>query len=286
MKKLFYLVILGAGIIGCTTDPVDPTPENAIDQLNFTFEASGFDVVSYDFYTGNERNPVYKGTMNVSQDCNNLFVAITGEPDEVNLGIFNEGEDPELKRNGTVHHAQLPHDLDSATDYVWVFPLSDFSSETIKIFARSWNDWAGEEEFADANYFTYTLETCDEVCSYGYGYWKNHGPDAPGDQDYMWPIEEDETLMLGEEDFTTEELQEILKEPVHGDELISLMHHLITAKFNLLIGVDGTEISGSIDEADNILSANGDGWSKDEINEIKDLLEDWTEANKCDEDEE
>ncbi len=285
MKKLFYLIILGAGIIGCTTDSDTLNDLDNAQEMNFTIEDSEFTVTTYDYYN---RGGKLQGSIHVTQDCDNLYVQFTGEPDEVYLGVFNEDENPEVNQNnGKIKHAELPDDLDSADeDYQWTFPLSDFNTETLKIFARSWGNWAGDETFEDASYLTYVPEACEEVCGYGYGYWKTHGPDSPGNQDYMWPVEEDETLMLGGDNYTTDELLDILNAPVQGDELISLMHHLITAKFNRMIGVDASEIASVISLADEVLEADGEGWTTDEINSVKDQLEAWNEANSCEDESE
>ncbi|MGY5850300.1 hypothetical protein [Salegentibacter sp. F14] len=166
MKKLFYLIILGAGIIGCSTDTESLTDSNNIQELDFTIENSGFPITTYDYYNNGGK---LKGSLLVTQDCDNLYVQITGDPDEVYLGVFDENDNPQVNQNNDkVKYATLPDDLSTADQYQWTFPLSGFSTETVKIFARSWGNWVGDLSYYDASYFTYTLETCEVECESGY----------------------------------------------------------------------------------------------------------------------
>lgn len=121
-------------------------------------------------------------------------------------------------------------------------------------------------------------QACDEVCLYGKGYWKNHGPNNPGNQEDLWPIEE--YLELGFTLRDKSELSEILNSEIKGDALTSLMQQLIASKFNILIGGDDSVISSQIALADEII-ANPGNYTKMQINIVKEALEDYNESSKC-----
>ena len=81
------------------------------------------------------------------------------------------------------------------------------------------------------------------VCPLGQGYWKNH-PNA-------WPVN---SLMLGSQTYSKAELLNILRTPVRGDASIILAYQLIAAKLNIANGADGTPVTGTIADADAVLS--------------------------------
>ena len=79
-------------------------------------------------------------------------------------------------------------------------------------------------------------------CVFGFGYWKNH-PQA-------WPVTE---LQLGNVTYTQDQLLSIMHESVHGNGLVSLAHHLITAKLNVANGADPSCIQQTITDADTLI---------------------------------
>ena len=81
------------------------------------------------------------------------------------------------------------------------------------------------------------------VCPLGQGYWKNH-PDA-------WPVN---SLMLGSQTYTNAELLNILNTPVGGDASLILAHQLIAARLSIANGSDPTPVSGTLTDADSLLS--------------------------------
>jgi hypothetical protein len=113
-------------------------------------------------------------------------------------------------------------------------------------------------------------------CVFGFGYWKNH-PEA-------WPVTE---LQLGNVTYTQEQLLDIMHEPVRGNGLVSLAHHLITAKLNVANGADPSCIEQTIADADALIGdlvvpPIGDGFLQPrEVNALKDVLEDYNEGNLC-----
>jgi Kelch motif/Galactose oxidase, central domain len=81
------------------------------------------------------------------------------------------------------------------------------------------------------------------VCPQGKGYWKNH-PNA-------WPVER---LTLGSQTYTKAELLTILGTPIRADASLILADQLIAAKLNIANGADGTPVTGTITDADAVLS--------------------------------
>jgi len=78
------------------------------------------------------------------------------------------------------------------------------------------------------------------------GYWKNHPED--------WPTD---SLTLGDQTYSQQELIELLKTPAQGDASIILAYQLIAAKLNVANGVNGSSVSGTIATADGLLSGGG-----------------------------
>jgi hypothetical protein len=113
-------------------------------------------------------------------------------------------------------------------------------------------------------------------CVFGFGYWKNH-PQA-------WPVTE---LQLGNVTYTQDELLSIMHEPVRGNGLISLAHHLITAKLNVANGADPSCIQQTIADADALIGdlvvpPVGDGYlAPRDVNALKDTLEAYNEGQLC-----
>lgn len=165
MKKFTYLLFLALGVTACSVESIDST-ENLL-TADFSFDDSDFEVITHDY-----KNPQggLRGTLSISQDCDNLYIAISGNPDGFHLGIYNENANPPLKQNGTIDHGSLPDNLITATNYEWVFPLASFTSTKIKIFARGWGgEWAGDNEFANGSYLEYNLSECEIAnCESGY----------------------------------------------------------------------------------------------------------------------
>jgi hypothetical protein len=113
-------------------------------------------------------------------------------------------------------------------------------------------------------------------CVFGFGYWKNH-PEA-------WPVTE---LQLGNVTYTQEQLLDIMHEPVRGNGLVSLAHHLITAKLNVANGADPSCIEQTIADADALIGdlvvpPIGDGYLRpNEVEALKDTLEAYNEGELC-----
>jgi cysteine-rich repeat protein len=83
----------------------------------------------------------------------------------------------------------------------------------------------------------------EDVCPLTQGFWKNHPED--------WPVE---TLTLGDETFTQDELLAILNAPpAGGDASLILAHQLIAALLNIASGTDDDPVDDEIAEAQLLL---------------------------------
>jgi hypothetical protein len=83
----------------------------------------------------------------------------------------------------------------------------------------------------------------DDVCPLGQGYWTTH----PND----WAVD---SLQLGAETYTQEELLALLSMPTTGDASLILAHQLIAVKLNIANGADPTVVEAIIAEADEALA--------------------------------
>jgi hypothetical protein len=136
---------------------------------------------------------------------------------------------------------------------------------------------------------TVTVTGCTTVqCTYGFGFWKTHGPDAPGDQSNLWPTTA-LPMMLGTTAYSASQLKSIMDAPVHGNGLISLAHHLITAKLNIANGVTNT-IASTIAQADALIGSlvvppvGGGSLTTTEVETLKNALAAFNTSNRCSDD--
>jgi len=86
--------------------------------------------------------------------------------------------------------------------------------------------------------------TQEPVCTRTQGYWKNHRE--------VWPVD---TLQLGTNTYTAEQLLSILNMQAQGNALLILAHQLIAAKLNVAAGADPTAVSTAISEADALIGS-------------------------------
>lgn len=89
----------------------------------------------------------------------------------------------------------------------------------------------------------YLNSVAGTACAHGYGFWKKH-PD-------LWPVS---SLVLGDESYSSVELQALLSRPVKGDASLILAGHLIAAKFNLAAGGTSEDLNAAIAMADALLT--------------------------------
>lgn len=287
MKKLTPLFILMILVFsGCSTESIEDQGQiSNVDAKAKIQEA----INPLGFYSG----PNLKGTLSVTNDCDNLYIEIipTGDdPEDAKLGVFADEALPETSGHSgnikTDDFFNLPEN-----SLTWSIPLHGETS--FNIFIKAWSTWAGAEstEGINQNYIAYTVDYtgCEEVCTHGKGWWKNHSNNNPGNQEDMWPVQE---LQLGILLYSQEELNTILDASNNvGNGIIILAQHLIAAKLNLANGVDDSSISQSIEEADDLISDHTildytfTKQEKQQSGDLKDALEAFNESNPCQDEE-
>jgi uncharacterized delta-60 repeat protein len=94
--------------------------------------------------------------------------------------------------------------------------------------------------FALARYLNSAAGT---ACAHGFGFWKKH-PE-------LWPVS---SLVLGDESYSSVDLQALLSQPVKGDASLILAGHLIAAKLNLAAGAASDDLPATIAMADALLT--------------------------------
>ena len=288
MKKFYYLLFVAAVAFGCSVDSIEKTDDlqsasmkskngQDTDLSTSVYEGPG----EAAFVKDNSKN---HGYIEVSNDCENLYVVIVpaGEdPEDVHLSFFQGDSNP--KENGT--EGEL-NSYEGQTSFT--FPLTDFdTSQELRIFSKAWGVFAGTESWGKkASYFSYTFEdvVCN-VCVGGKGYWWNHGPNGnPGNQNNAWPKEVlADGLYLGNNNYSAVQLGLIYDRNTQGGNgLVSVAHHLITAKLNVANGADPTTVVEAINSADAFigdLNLLADSRPQSAVGEFKDVLESYNEGN-------
>lgn len=95
--------------------------------------------------------------------------------------------------------------------------------------------------FLRAGSFSTTPPTT--ACALSQGYWKTHAS--------FWPVN---TLFLGSQSYTQDELLSLLSSPVKGNASLILAKQLIAADLNVAHGVNPTPVNATITNANNLLS--------------------------------
>lgn len=190
MKKIIYPIMLVFAFYGCSVESIDSN-ENLITADAKLKAQEAIDPMG--IYSG----PNLKGTVSVTNDCDNLYIEIvpTGEdPTDAKLGIFANGDLPGTSgQSGNIKTDDFSH-LDSATDLIWTISLNDETS--FNIFITAWGgDWAGAEstEGINQNYITYIVDYsgCDE-CEESFSY-DDAGDDNPTTYTFYYTPAEDMT---------------------------------------------------------------------------------------------
>lgn len=126
--------------------------------------------------------------------------------------------------------------------------------------------------------FSLNVVICEPVCAKGKGFWTNHGPLNPGNQENSYP---EGGVKIGDYYYELEKLQEILQVNGNTGHIFKMKQHLITAILNIYNGVDGSTIVNTIEEANSIIATNGDNYSPEEIKAVKDVLENFSKSHAC-----
>ena len=85
--------------------------------------------------------------------------------------------------------------------------------------------------------------TPKEGCVAGQGFWKNHAE--------LWPVD---SLTLGAQDYTQQELLILLHTPIRGDASLILAKQLIAAELSIASGADDAAVADAIAQAHELLS--------------------------------
>jgi hypothetical protein len=209
------------------------------------------------------------GSLSLSNDANNIYLGI----DSGGLGIVHVDA-----YAGTNPAPLLWHDDLQTTGFDYgAFPIQeDFDPATQDAnFAIAWEQTGlacgdevkivvhvvfedGTEGWAVSNPdlwlfdgFFFYFESCsceppppDDGCTFTQGYWRNH-PEA-------WPVD---SLVLGDHEYSKDELLALFATAPKGDASLILAHQLIAALLNVANGASPID---AIDDAQDWLSANGD----------------------------
>jgi hypothetical protein len=164
MKKIFLLfvaVILAA----CSAEPV----ENELNSLDAAASGKNKAAAAAEdpmgFYAGNSGN--LKGTLEIWNDCDNLYVQITPtdeNPDEVSIWLLNDL----AQLNGGKNQVQNVPDVTESDpqDLLWMFPVNDFDvDEDLFIYVRAYSDYAGAISQEKVSYTDYDLVFEDCGCN-------------------------------------------------------------------------------------------------------------------------
>lgn len=121
----------------------------------------------------------------------------------------------------------------------------------------------------------------DPGCTYSQGYWKNHSKE--------WPVE---SLVIGGQLYSKQELIALLNEPAKGDMSVMLAYQYIAALLNVENGADPTEIVDALYQAEVFFvlhppKSNPQGDARKEGEQLKNILEQFNEGKlgpgKCEE---
>lgn len=185
MKKV-YLLFVAVILAACSAEPVenevlsglDANLEGKKNSPVILLEASE-PLASHTFMSGNSENE--KARLDVSNDCDGVYLNFTSlneEDIEVKFDVFstlpildaNHGNGKETLPKDAIKFDEA--DLDANGNYFYSYEILNVSSnDNIYVFARMGNDYAGEEEHGDWEYFTYVISevNCNEpVCESGY----------------------------------------------------------------------------------------------------------------------
>ena len=171
MKKI-YLLFVAAALAACSAEPVE---NEAFESLNAT--VTGKNKVSaavaenpMGFYAG--QSGKLKGTLEVWNDCSNLYVQITPtdeNPEEVSIWLLND----RAELNGGKNQVENGSDVTEIDpqDLLWTFPVANFDlNEDLFVYVQAYGDYAGaivQEKVSYTNYdFVFEDCGCEESFTY------------------------------------------------------------------------------------------------------------------------
>lgn len=254
MKKIIFLSLLAIGMTGCSVESMD-SEELLTADAKFKL-ASTCEMVFLENVCAGEETVI---TVNFSQRTNPQGKNL---PTNIKVDLEVDGEWIDIYRAN----------LNDVTTTSFKYTFTDATDYSLRYSAGTgqWNDVQ-----------ILMVNDCNPICAYGKGYWRNHGPNNPGEQENMYPVE---SLDIAGTTYSQEALQAILMETGNIGDIKKMKQHLITVLLNIANGVDGANIISSIENAEEVI--NGNIIEKNEVNGIKDALEAFNENNGCDDYEE
>ncbi len=260
-----YLIVLFLGLSGCSVDNYDSS-EDLI-----TADAKGKAQIEESVL---RFSPEEACAGELVEYCLTFPQATAGPNNkETNVLIDQKivGDNPETEEVEEFYYV----DIFRGKGYTEV--CFDYSFETgINEIRYKTTGSLGSDWIADA----VTIKSCVEVCAYGKGYWTNHGPVNPGNQEDMYP---DGGILVGAVYYELSDLQDILQENGNTGEVFKMKQHLITVLLNIANGVDGSSMTDTISLANEIIIAEGVDYTLEEIDAVKNALEYFNESNACEE---
>lgn len=176
MKKV-YLLFVAVILAACSAEPVE---NEVLSGLDANLEGKKIKATEaldpMGFYSGNSGN--LKGTFEVWNDCDNLYLEITptgDAPEDVEISFVNAL--PQLNNGGNYSELTIDYSLEDADNLLWTIPVTDFDPESdLFIFVKAWGDDAGSSTFGDRNHqytdFTFDFSMCGD-CEESFDYFKN-----------------------------------------------------------------------------------------------------------------
>ena len=288
MKKLIYLFILAIGFTSCSVESIDSTENLLVADLKAKAqnEKAQFDIPTLSYgevtenslqiivtagnngatggisvrwmtsetYTSNGWDNALAGHVNL-KDNNNTIIGLNEEGDTFQFNLENY-LDPEGLED-------YNRNLECGLSYYFIVQASQHGQ-------------LGKSDYSTPQLFS--TSSCVEVCAYGKGYWTNHGPLNPGNQEDAYP---NGGIKIGNTYYELSALQSILQENGNSGGVFKMKQHLITVLLNIANGVDGSSMDDIISVANAIIVANGDGYSPQDINNAKDALEAFNKGKAC-----
>lgn len=168
MRKITPLFILLLMMAGCSVESYDSSEDLITADAKLKIQEA---TIANGIYAG----PNLKGTVLVTNDCDNLYIEIvpTGnDPTDAKLGVFADGGLPATNGQSGNISTNGFYSLESAPDLKWTFQLEDETS--FNIFITAWGgDWAGASstDGINQNYINYTVDYsgcdgCEESFNY------------------------------------------------------------------------------------------------------------------------
>lgn len=281
MKKILYLFILGIGFTSCSVDSIDSSENLLTADAKFKANAANkttLDIPTLTLVSSTENTLTLRVTAGSTGAPHGIWIFGSDEKSNFNVGGDEEWKELVCEWNYNTQGNDPSNALgaNESRDFV-IENICDLLLVCGKTYYFKVEARPGSTAFKSgvaAEPSSFSTSACVSACAYGKGYWKNHGPENPGNQENAYP---EGGVIIAGESYELFELQAILQEKGNIGENRKLMQHLITALLNIYNGVDGSSIEDALADADAILSGN-----MTYSVTVKDALEAFVEENACD----